>query len=349
MLKILRSLIPGRFPGAPVAPHSQKTPQPTVEVSAPGVDGFSVSAHLDSKGGFPVLDWESAHTWVTSIPDEGAKGAAWTQLERAWLEHVQARLGPPYVVRESESSLLLSTLEPNVANATLGFMSKTLQRVARVLEGIAAVPDWGKDILIVFDEDDAYYQYVAQYYPSAGEFAASGGMYINAGCGHFATVKSDLRAIEPIIAHEMTHGCLGHLPIPAWLNEGLAVNTEQRLCPSGPPMLTPKQMHAKHRAFWGDAEIQEFWSGKSFLRNDDGNLLSYDLARILVSQISVDWPSFQSFVLHANADDAGAAAAAEHLSLELGAAASVLLEREPTSAWAPRASAWQEPPERGAF
>jgi hypothetical protein len=332
-----------------VAPHSQKALQPTDVVVAAGVEDFSVSAHLDMKGGLPVLDWEAAHSWVDSIPDAGARAAAWARLERAWLEQVQSAVGSPYVVRESETSLLLSTLEPNVASATLAFMSKTLQRVTRILDGIAEVSDWGKDVLVVFDDDDAYYQYVSQYYPVAGEFAGSGGMYINVGCGHFVTVKSDLRAIEPIIVHEMTHGCLSHLPIPAWLNEGLAVNTERRLCPSGAPMFSPRQMHAKHRAFWGDAEIQEFWSGKSFLRNDDGNLLSYDLARILVSQLSADWPSFRSFVLHASASDAGASAAAEHLNLELGSAASALLEREPTDAWSPNPSAWQEAPERGAF
>ena len=43
-------------------------------------------------------------------------------------------------------------------------------------------------------------------------------------------------------------------------------------------------MHAKQRAFWDDARIQEFWSGASFLRADDRSMLSYDLARILVAE-----------------------------------------------------------------
>jgi len=174
-------------------------------------------------------------------------------------------------------------------------------------------------------------------------------MYINAGCGHFVTVKADLRAIEPVIAHELTHSCVGHLPLPAWLNEGLAVNTEQHLSPLGPPVFTPQQMHDKHRRFWGDAEIQEFWSGKSFLRNDDGNMLSYDLARIMVAQLSKDWESFRAFVLASNLADAGATAAAEHLGVELGTVACALLEKEPALAWRPDPSAWEEAPERGAF
>jgi len=349
MLKLLRSLLPGKQSGATASTERQQATELPAQVIAADAMSFSVAAHLSTEDGFPSLNWEAAQAWVDSIPDTQVQATVWAQLERAWLQHMQAALGAAYVLRETDSAFLLSTLEPNVASATLGFMSRTLQRVVRVLDGIAAPAAWGKDILIVFDDDETYYRYVSQGYPTGGEFAASGGMYINAGCGHFATVKSDLRSIEPVIAHEMTHGCVGHLPIPAWLNEGLAVNTEQRLCPSGPAMLTPQQMHAKHRAFWGHTEIQEFWSGKSFLRNDDGNMLSYDLARILVAQMSADWPSFRAFVTQANAADAGATAAAEHLGLDLGAAACALLEKEPGCAWAPEPTSWREAPELGAF
>jgi hypothetical protein len=99
----------------------------------------------------------------------------------------------------------------------------------------------------------------------------------------------------------------------------------------------------------GDAEIQEFWSGKSFLRNDDGNMLSYDLARIMVAQLSKDWTSFRSFVLASNLADAGAAAASEYLGIDLGTVACALLENESNPAWAPNPAAWQEAPEHGAF
>jgi hypothetical protein len=349
MLKLLRSFIPSRTRRSGASTDIARAPKPPTEVAADGVTSFDFSAHLSGSKDFPSLDWQTAQAWVQTIPDIQARAPAWALLERAWLEHMQFALGSAYSLREMDDSLLLSTLESNVASATLRYMSKTLQRVVRVLDGIAQVSDWGKDILIVFDDDELYYRYISQSYPSDGEFAASGGMYINAGCGHFVTVKSDLRAIEPIIAHEMTHACVSHLPLPAWLNEGLAVNTEQRISSSGPSLFTPRQMNAKHRSFWGDAEIQEFWSGKSFLRTDDGNMLSYDLARILVSQFSVDWQGFRSFVLNANLLDAGAEAAAEHLHMDLGAAASAILERQTVGNWAPDPSMWNEAPERGAF
>ena len=113
------------------------------------------------------------------------------------MDHMGAALGPGYVVHESDTALLLSTLAPNVAGAALGFMGKTLQRIVRVLDGVAQPPEWGKDILVIFDDEDSYYRYVTHYYPE-GEFAASSGMHLDAGCGHFVTFKAqDLRAIEP--------------------------------------------------------------------------------------------------------------------------------------------------------
>lgn len=348
MLKLLRSLVkPKQFATTETV---EIPPPPPVAISAEGSDDFSVSENLFDANGLPVLNWGAAQQWVYGVPGEAAQARAWSACERVWLEHLRVALGPEYLLREQGTALLLSTLEKNVAEATLTFVNKTLQRVVRILDGVAHVPEWGHDILVVFDDDDAYYRYVAHYYPDAGEFAGSGGMYINAGCGHFVTVKADLRAIEPVIAHELTHACLSHLPIPAWLNEGIAVNTERRLCP--PPSsagTTPQQMHASHQKFWGPGEIQQFWSGKSFLRSDEGNELSYDLARIIVSQFGAAWDRFRPFVLSANAEDGGASAAAEHLGVHLGDVVSALLEREPSAQWAPNPTAWIGVPERGAF
>jgi hypothetical protein len=348
VLNLLRSLVTPKQPATTEAVATLLPPP--VAVSAEGSDDFSVTGNLLGADGLPVLDWEATQQWVDGVAGEAAQARAWSDCERAWLEHLRVALGPAYRLREHGTALLLSTLEKNVAEATLAFVNKTLQRVVRILDGVAHVPEWGHDILVVFDDDDTYYRYVAHYYPDAGEFAGSGGMYINAGCGHFVTVKADLRAIEPVIAHELTHACLSHLPIPAWLNEGIAVNTERRLCP--PPVsaaTTPQQMHARHRRFWGPVEIQQFWSGKSFLRVDEGNELSYDLARIIVSQFGAAWGRFRPFVLSASVEDGGAAAATEHLGVQLGDVVCALLEQKPSAQWAPNRAAWDGAPERGAF
>ncbi|NRF72116.1 hypothetical protein HLB44_34545 [Aquincola sp. S2] len=338
MLKLLRSLVTPK-PSAEVGAAPALSPPP-VAISAEGSHDFGVTENLVDANGLPLLDWNAAQQWVDGITDAAVQARAWSDCERAWLEHLRAALGPAYRLREQGNAMLLSTLQNNVAEATLTFVNKTLQRVVRILDGVANVPEWGHDILVVFDDDDTYYRYVAHYYPQTGEFAGSGGMYINAGCGHFATVKADLRSIEPVIAHELTHACLSHLPIPVWLNEGIAVNTEHRLCPPSFAVSTPQQMHARHRGFWGPTQIQQFWSGESFLRSDEGNELSYDLARIIVFQLSATWDRFRPFVLSATVEDGGASAASEHLGVHLGEVASALLGLEPSPQWAPNPAAW---------
>jgi hypothetical protein len=346
VLKLLKSLISGtKSQSDDAGPNTA----PPTQVSAPDVAPFDLGRAMVDANGFPVLDWDAAHRWVENVTGESTKAEAWSSCERAWLEHLRVALGREYRLRTQGSAILLSTLPDNVCEATLAFVNKTAQRIVRVLDGVAAMPEWGHDILIVFEEDESYYRYISQYYPEAGEFAASSGMYIHKGCGHFVTVKADLRSIEPVIAHELTHACLGHLPIPAWLNEGLAVNTEFRLCPPPQAPADPRQTHARHLKFWGPQEVQEFWSGKSFLRNDEGNELSYDLARILVSQFASDWDRFRRFALMADLADGAASSAKEHLGIDLGAAVCAVLERETQESWAPSPAAWLGEPERGAF
>lgn len=346
MLKLLKAWMGGAKAEAAPAAEPAQTPPTTVE--AEGVAPLTLANVWVPDAPVPLVAWEGVHRWLEALPDEAARATAWAACERAWLAHLCLALGPDYRLRAQGEVLLVSSLAPNAAETLLSFVNRTRERILRVLDGVAAAPAWGHDILLVFDDDETYYRYVAHYYPEAGEFAGSSGMFIHAGCSHFVTMKSDLRLLEPVIAHELTHACLSHLPIPAWLNEGLAVNTEHRLCPP-PAAANPLQMQARHRRYWQVADIQAFWSGQSFLRNDEGNELSYDLARILVAHFAADWARFRAFALAAHLDDAGAAAAAQCLGVDLGAAVCALLAREPDVVWAPTPAAWHAAPERGAF
>lgn len=348
MLNFLQSVLNRDQPKSSSAGGPAPLSAPPLSVEVPGAEPLVLEPLIRHVNGFPHFDWNPVYQWVDAL-SEDQQSAAWEQCEKAWLAHLRQSLGTDYSLRESGDAVLLSSLEPKVAKATLEFMTRTESRILRVLDGVARKAEWGMNILVVFDDDDAYYRYVSHFYPESGEFAMSGGMYLNAGCGHFVTVKADLRAIEPVIVHELVHSLLSHLPIPAWLNEGLAVNTENRLSPSGAPLFSPHEMHAKHLAFWGSTEMQEFWSGKSFLRPDDGNMLSYDLARIFVDHFASDWPRFAAFVNEANLADAGNEAARRHLEIDLGVAACALLDKAPDAAWHPTPERWAEAPERGAF
>ncbi len=213
-----------------------------------GGNDLHLAGHLKLEHGFPIVDWTKVLAWVDALP-EARRERAWLACERAWLLHFRDALGTDFRLEESDSAAVLSSLEPQVAEVTLEFMGRSARRIGAVLDGIAQFAPWGKDILIAFDDDESYYRYAAYYYPERGEFASSGGMCIDTGCTHYVTVKTDLRQIEATIVHEMTHGCVAHLPLPLWLNEGLAVNTERRLAGAGRPRHTPEQMHDKHRRF----------------------------------------------------------------------------------------------------
>ena len=334
MLTRLRNLFGGRAERVPAPASLVQHVAAPLEVASGSAPAFRVAEHCWGEQGYPIMDWAAAGRWVDALASSD-QASAWIAVERAWLLHLRDALGAGFWLMESEHCLLLSALEDNVAKATLAFMERTLKRVVRTLDGIAQVTPEGKDILIVFDDEDSYYRYVSHAYPDGGEFANSGGMYINGGCGHFVTVRRDLSAIEPVIAHEMTHGCLAHLPIPLWLNEGLAVNTEQRLTGVQGSVYTAQEMHGKHLAFWDEATIQEFWSGQSFQRVDDGNLLSYDLARILVAYMAKDWAAFRPFVLAAHHADGGAQAARDYLGADLGELVCGLLRRAYVPEWSP--------------
>lgn len=313
--------------------------EPPVEVVAAGVEAFPLERHLSRIEGLPYLDWEAVGRWVESVDAAEVRAKAWADCEIAWLLHLRAALGDSFALLQQGDAVLLSSLDAKIARITLEYMGKTLRRILRVLDGIAVVPEWGKDILIVFDDEEMYYRYVSHYYPD-GEFAGSGGMHIGQGCGHFVTMKGDLTAIEPVIAHEMTHGCLSHLPIPMWLNEGIAVNTERRVSHAPPLLYSSREMQQKHACYWDARRIQEFWSGESFLRTDDGNLLSYDLAQRIVERFASNWDGFRTFVLSAHISDGGASAALEQFNLDLGEVAAALMGREPSSDWTPNPSTW---------
>ncbi len=309
---------------------------------ASGSPMFDVSAHMATPNGVPVLDWQALQAWADAHGDETAAHAAIDQGRRAWLLHFRDALGPHMVLHESgdASAYILSSLEPRVLKATAGYVVATRRRVEKVLGGLARFPVQQKSILIVLDSEEDYYHYVSVYYPDGGEFSRSGGMYIHFGCPHFVAVRADLSAIEPVIAHEMTHSALAHLGLPTWLDEGIAVNTEHKLAGAGRPLHTPHEVHQMHLRFWNPATIQEFWTGASFHRTDDGHLLSYELARVIVEQMARDWEAFQAFVATAARQDGGAAAARAALGVDLGAYVGALLQVDDNAGWAPHPACW---------
>ena len=322
-------------------PAASREPAPE-EVMAAGVEPFPLRERLGAANGFVMLDWTAAAAWLRTIADPAARAAARVDLHRAWLEHLRDAIGETFWLHESEEVLILSSLEPAVVGAMGRYVTSTRKRIAGTLGGLVQFPHGVKSVVLVMDDQEAYYHYISMCYPDEGEFALSSGVFINIGCPHFVVRRDDLSAVEPVIAHELTHSALTHLKLPRWVDEGLAVNTEHRIAGAHRGLHTPRQLHAQHLAFWNDESIQQFWSGASFFRTDEGNMLSYDLARIMVAQMGRAWPPFERFAMNAARADAGDASARAHMALDLGAYVSLMFEREPSAAWTPIAAATED-------
>ncbi len=283
-----------------------------------------------------LLDGQKLMSWLNGNVAAELRPALWEGAKRAWLMHMRDALGANFQITESKTALVLSGLNSTTARTTANFMSNALEQVLGVLDGIAQAPQGGRDILIVFEDAKSYYHYLSLFYPGVAVHGLGRGMYIRAGAGHFVAVKNDLYSTQSMMVQEITYNCLAHLPLPVWLNVGIAVNTDRQLvnknscggCGS-------QQLHHKLLAYWNEYAIQDFWSGASFQRADEGLQLSYELARIMVELLAKDWQSFANFVTHAHAEDAGEAAARSHLDMDLGELACVLLERDYSAGWSP--------------
>jgi hypothetical protein len=338
----LRELQPAQ--SAPAAPDpatpakTRHVPPPTTVV-LPGQEPFSIQDHLFEGTGPPILDFQALDDWAGQAATPELAGAARQAGHHAWLLHFREWLGDGAHLTDAHGCWVLSDYAQGVASAAARFMAASRGRILELLDGVAKFPD-ERGTLITLD-DEVYYHYVANYYPEEGEFAFSSGMFINAGCQHFVALRCDLSQLEPVIAHEMTHFGLAHLSLPLWLDEGLAVNTEHQISSSYRHPATAVEMIPEHHAFWTEQTIQEFWSGSSFHRADEGQKLSYDLARAIVELIGRDWAKFTRFATSARRDDGGAAAAVAELQLELGDLAAAAINARPKGSWAPKPDSWE--------
>ena len=266
--------------------------------------------------GFPRPDWNAIYE-IIHAGHQDTWEAGWEKWSRRWLDGIASMLSDGYRVKESDNFRILSAQDDRYVELLSQFLERTLRRILTNLDGIAADEGYGKHIVLIFDEQEPYYQYKSYFYPDEGEFILSSGTFLNAGYGHFAFPFMEMFEAEATSAHELTHACLKHLPIPLWLNEGFAVTMENDICGSS-PLQMENERFTEHASFWNAETIQEFWSGASFNRTDQGSDLSYELARFCLRALSHEYDVFASFANTASFEDGGEAAAIENFGGSLG-------------------------------
>lgn len=273
------------------------------------------SARLGERSMSIKPDWNKIALRIGDDLSHDDLHSEWSKECGKWLESIANEFGKDYRIEESLSFSIMSNESERYIHVFSGFLERTLKRILNTLHGIASDEGFGKHVALIFKDIDQYYEYVGMFFPEEGAFGLSSGMYINEGYGHFVFPSQEIDYAEPIAVHELTHACLVHLPIPLWLNEGVAVLMEDVL--AGNRLFLDKEMVERHQKYWNEETIQNFWSGESFIAIDEGQELSYNLAYILARNISQNFTAFAKFCNSAHYEDAGELAAQECLGLSL--------------------------------
>jgi len=286
------------------------------------------------------FDWPGLWAGLESLPSDAERERVWRGHGHRWLSRIVALLGGHFALHEAGGFWIVSSQPAKYVDRIGRLLHGMRRRILSDLEGIALDPLHSRLAVLWLENEELYYDYISRTYPDAGEFAFSGGSFLSGGYPHFVFPHYDeFRDLERVMGHELTHALVSHLPLPLWLNEGIAVTMEETIA-GGMRARRTVELFDEYPDFWNEETIQEFWNGRSFSRADEGNGLSYGLAHLLVTNLAHDFDRFRSFVLTATGADAGEPAAREHLAISLGEMVGALLGE---GDWMPHPERWADP------
>ena len=299
----------------------------------------SILNALETRVGLPRPDWTIIFEWVSANIEDGDLNNAWTQLAADWTDHLIDALPSGYCRTESSNFMLLSKANSQTVDRLLRCCERSRDVVLETLVGVARDEGYGKHVVLAFDDVETYYDYIADFHPEEGEFAPSGGIFLDEGYGHFALCTAANGEHDRTIAHELNHALLRHLPLPLWLNEGVTQVMEDLVVGSS-RFTIDREMVRRHRHYWNPETIHSFWSGDSFVFPDDGQELSYHLAQVLLRNLMSDYPKrVPEFLNAANYGDAGNSALNSVCGISLGARVTQFLG---AGEWEPRTNYFEE-------
>jgi hypothetical protein len=329
---------------------TKKSPVSTSnETSDVGRRVLEIGEHLELVDDVPQFTREALRHVVNSLPPEASDDEVaehLTAASRSWMTALNEQTFSGRLVSgESKRFMLLGDIAAAKGKAILSFAEETLSHYERDLSEIMRFGPASKLPLIALSNHDDYFRYVASFFPE-GEYGLSSGMFLSRGLGHFVLPAEENWHFEPVVSHELLHAVVAHLPLPAWLNEGLASNAEFRY---GGRYQDPRHVNDQlvhHRKYWSCDRLQRFWSGDAFYGADEGQELSYDLARRMVLGLSSsNWDVMRAFILSADLDDAGESAAHKHFGHSLSIAAEAVTGIEGAT---PDPASWASEPLCGA-
>ena len=285
------------------------------EITTPPIDvlrkldmGFSVVE------GFSRPDWKAIQQFIKDNVAKDDLQETWRYITTTWLKELAGDLGGNSRVYQSHSFSCLSDLESDTTRKLLDYAEAVVGVIRSGLKEAAWTGFNGKHVLLFFSEPDDYYSYIS-YFHGDGSHVLSWGVFTRKGYAHIALPYFDTGSAQRVLVHELCHNLVCHLPIPLWLNEGIATVVQTKM--ANRPFMIDYELADRHRAHWNETNIYTFWSGKSFNIPGDDSELSYSLGQIMVTLLSEE-SDFIEFVKNANWRDAGQDASQNILGKDLG-------------------------------
>jgi hypothetical protein len=313
-----------RLPLAPAVAAAPKI-SPSKNLPPENVDLAKSDGAMPVAKDFPYPDWKQIGNYVRKTIPPAAWNDAWREPVAQWLEKIRVLLGPDFFLDESDHFFLVCNQDPEERGRIVKFAENVQKSFQAMLNGVKLRETYGKQVILIFGDLEVYYRYISHFYPN-GQHNLNGGVFLRGGgYAHVALPVYDRYTIQPTLVHELAHNALFTLPLPRWLNEGVAQIFELQFTRvRGTGFDQDMDMADQHHAYWNSKTIQEFWAGDSFL-SVDGVHLSYSLAKIVVDLMADEKGNFKNFLQNANDADAGEAACRQTYGKSLGQIAGVFL------------------------
>lgn len=310
-------------------PQSAEKPEAPVEYpdtahlpSAPFVDLSTLENAFAFEEGFSRPNWNVIRRRIEETVGPEDLHQAWSEVALQWVIRLRDELGGHYHVTQSNDFILLCALGKGETKRVFKFAEHALITIREQLKDVAWRNFHGKHVILLFTDDDDYYQHQAPYMHE-GVNVRSSGMFLEGGYAHITLAYGFGNEVHSTIAHELAHNCVAHLPLPLWLNEGVAMRVE-RFVTGRTEAVPNSELIDEHRNFWTKEWIQYFWASASF-HDEHAQSLSYSLAEILVQMLAGDHNRFLEFLRRAHYVDAGQTAALDCLGINLGDAVATFL------------------------
>ena len=295
---------------------------------------------MPTKQGFCHPDWKAISAYIKRHVPESERKSAWESASSQWVDHLCRQLRGKYRIWETPHFLILTEASERIGRDVCKSCEAALKHILTSLPGIASDEGFGKHVVLMIASLKDYYRYISYFY-SEGERPMSGGVCLDRdGYIHFAFPTTDYFSYRTTLVHELTHACLAHRPIPAWLNEAIAMRMEETLCGTKRFVLD-RELYERHVAYWNVDTIQTFWSGESWQIPGDSFELSYNLAQVLWRKIEIDIgasrEAIMKFIATANARDGGEAACRSIFKMSLADLITSFLGK---GKWKPAPNRW---------